>query len=73
MSVGHTLFTPDWHFGIWKSKWRDFNAETFSDVAASVGLSLRTGHNIPQLVGDTNPIMLCSTIGRIIIRHCFNP
>ncbi|KAH3749692.1 hypothetical protein DPMN_184198 [Dreissena polymorpha] len=39
MLVGHTKFTPDWHFGILKSKWR-------------------TGHNIPQLVGDTsNPVV----------------
>ncbi|KAH3782789.1 hypothetical protein DPMN_160709 [Dreissena polymorpha] len=30
-----------------------------SDVAASVGLSSRTGHNIPQLVGDTsNPVVI---------------
>ncbi|KAH3796341.1 hypothetical protein DPMN_149909, partial [Dreissena polymorpha] len=50
----HTKFTPDWHFDIWKSKWRNFNAETLRDVAASVGLSSRTGHNIPQLVGDTS-------------------
>ncbi|KAH3778458.1 hypothetical protein DPMN_179917 [Dreissena polymorpha] len=29
-----------------------------SDVTASVGLSSRTGHNIPQLVGDTsNPVV----------------
>ncbi|KAH3701981.1 hypothetical protein DPMN_076980 [Dreissena polymorpha] len=31
-----------------------------SDVAASVGLSSRIGHNIPQLVGDTsNPVVFC--------------
>ncbi|KAH3705704.1 hypothetical protein DPMN_080782 [Dreissena polymorpha] len=47
MLIRHTKFTPDWHFGIWKSKWRNFNAEMLSDVAASVGLSSRTGHNIP--------------------------
>ncbi|KAH3723955.1 hypothetical protein DPMN_049753 [Dreissena polymorpha] len=59
MLIRHTKFTPDWHFGIWKSKKRNFNAEILSGVAASVGLSSRTGHNIPQLVGDSsNPVVI---------------
>ncbi|XP_052267081.1 uncharacterized protein LOC127868930 [Dreissena polymorpha] len=49
MLIRHTKFTPDWHFGILKLKWRNFNAEMLSDVAASVGLSSSTSHNIRQL------------------------
>ncbi|KAH3824278.1 hypothetical protein DPMN_126112 [Dreissena polymorpha] len=41
-----------------KEKIRNSNAQLLSDVAASVGLSSRTGHNIRQLVGDTsNPVV----------------
>ncbi|KAH3806326.1 hypothetical protein DPMN_134645 [Dreissena polymorpha] len=28
MLIRHTKFTPDWHFGIWKSKWREFSDST---------------------------------------------
>lgn len=52
MEAGHTKFSPDWHFGLWKLKWRNFTAETMNDVAESVRMSSRNGHNIPQLVND---------------------
>lgn len=28
MVAGHTKFSPDWHFGLWKSRWRRVDAET---------------------------------------------
>ncbi|KAJ8297607.1 hypothetical protein KUTeg_024138 [Tegillarca granosa] len=52
MEVGHTKFHPDWHFGLWKVKWRHCTAETLQDVSNSVVASSRNGHNIPQLVND---------------------
>ncbi|XP_052818350.1 uncharacterized protein LOC128244378 [Mya arenaria] len=47
-----TEFHPDWHFGLWKNRWRKSNAETIGEVGATVTSSSRSGHNIPQLVGD---------------------
>ncbi|KAJ8316113.1 hypothetical protein KUTeg_006127 [Tegillarca granosa] len=52
MEAGHTKFHPDWHFGLWKVKWRMSTVETLEEVAESVTKSSRNGHNIPQLVGD---------------------
>lgn len=52
MVAGHTKFDPDWHFGVWKVKWRSSTAETISEVAETVHHSSRKGHNIPQLVSD---------------------
>ncbi|XP_062605029.1 uncharacterized protein LOC134268076 isoform X2 [Saccostrea cucullata] len=52
MVAGHTKFEPDWHFGVWKVHWRNTYAETISQVAESVRTSSRSGHNIPQVVGD---------------------
>lgn len=52
MVAGHTKFAPDWHFGIWKSKWRHCDAETIGDVASTVRLSSKSGHNIPHLTCD---------------------
>ncbi|XP_053397260.1 uncharacterized protein LOC128556374 [Mercenaria mercenaria] len=52
--AGHTKFAPDWHFGVWKVKWRDSNAETMTQVAGTVRESSRGGHNVPQLVDDTD-------------------
>jgi hypothetical protein len=28
MIAGHTKFEPDWHFGVWKLRWRNSTAET---------------------------------------------
>lgn len=52
MVAGHTKFAPDWHFGVFKVKWRDSDAETMDDIARVVTSSSRNGHNIPQLVND---------------------
>nr|XP_034320612.1 uncharacterized protein LOC117687723 [Crassostrea gigas] len=52
MEAGHTKFNPDWHFGLWKVKWRHSNVKTLAEIAASVLKSSRNGHNVPQLVDD---------------------
>lgn len=52
MEVGHTKFHPDWHFGVWKVKWRVSTVETMTELADSVSKSSRNGHNIPQVVND---------------------
>ncbi|CAC5396523.1 unnamed protein product [Mytilus coruscus] len=52
MIVGHTKFEPDWHFRVWKVKWRNSTAETMTDIADSVNKSSRNVHNISQLVKD---------------------
>ncbi|OWF36672.1 hypothetical protein KP79_PYT03019 [Mizuhopecten yessoensis] len=52
MIAGHTKFDPDWHFGVWKLRWRSSDVETLQEVAQSVMKSSRNGHNIPQLVQD---------------------
>ncbi|XP_062615789.1 uncharacterized protein LOC134277475 [Saccostrea cucullata] len=52
MEAGHTKFHPDWHFGLWKVKWRGTTAENLEEVAKSVAHSSRNNHNIPQLVED---------------------
>ncbi|XP_053374055.1 uncharacterized protein LOC123563558 [Mercenaria mercenaria] len=52
MIAGHTKFEPDWHFGIWKNRWRRVNAETLHDIADTVDQSSKKGHNIAQLVND---------------------
>ena len=52
MIAGHTKFAPDWHFGIWKVKWRDSDVETLAEVANSVRCSSRGGHNQTQLIDD---------------------
>ncbi|KAJ8303681.1 hypothetical protein KUTeg_018791 [Tegillarca granosa] len=59
MEAGHTKFHPDWHFGLWKVKWRMSTVETLEEVAESVTKSSRNGHNIPQLVGDAErPVII---------------
>lgn len=52
MIAGHAKFEPDWHFGVWKLKWRNSNVETLTEVAESVHKSSKNGHNIPQIVQD---------------------
>ena len=52
MEAGHTKFHPDWHFGLWKVRWRGSTVETMTEMAESVSQSSRGGHNIPQLVDD---------------------
>ena len=34
MIAGHTKFDPDWHFGVWKVKWRNSRAENMHDVGS---------------------------------------
>lgn len=57
MEAGHTKFSPDWHFGLWKMKWRHSTAETLDEVAESVRRSSRNGHNIPQLINDAEKLV----------------
>ncbi|XP_052760849.1 uncharacterized protein LOC128203463 [Mya arenaria] len=52
MEAGHTKFSPDWHFGLWKVKWRASNGETLEEVADTVRKSFWGGYNIPHLVND---------------------
>lgn len=52
MEAGHTKFHPDWHFGLWKVRWRNSTVETLTEMAESVAASSRSNHNIPQLVDD---------------------
>ncbi|XP_070191657.1 uncharacterized protein [Littorina saxatilis] len=50
--VGHTKFDPDWHFGLWKVKWRRSTSECMNDVVESVRRSTRQSHNLPQVCKD---------------------
>lgn len=52
MEAGHTKFNPDWHFGLFKAKWRHCSVETLEQVAGCVLQSSKNRHNIPQLVKD---------------------
>ncbi|KAJ8313655.1 hypothetical protein KUTeg_008216 [Tegillarca granosa] len=36
MEAGHTKFHLDWHFGLWKVKWRTTTIETLKELADSV-------------------------------------
>ncbi|XP_052278906.1 uncharacterized protein LOC127877264 [Dreissena polymorpha] len=57
MEAGHTKFSPDWHFGLWKVRWRNTTVNSLEDVVETVRLSSRNGHNIPHLVQDPeNPV-----------------
>ena len=59
MEAGHTKFSPDWHFGLWKIKWRHTTTETLPEISSSVSRSSRNGHNLPQLVQDSEkPVVL---------------
>ena len=48
MEAGHTKFNSDWHFGLWKVKWRNSTVETLDEIASSI----TNHHNVPQLVDD---------------------
>ena len=52
MEAGHTKFHPDWHFGLWKVRWRHSTVETLEEMAHSVVASSKNKHNLPQLVDD---------------------
>ena len=58
MEAGHTKFNPDWHFGLWKVKWKHSTVETLDEIAASLSKWTRNGHNIPQLVLDPDAPVL---------------
>uniref|UniRef100_A0A8W8JFQ8 Uncharacterized protein n=1 Tax=Magallana gigas TaxID=29159 RepID=A0A8W8JFQ8_MAGGI len=45
--------SQDWHFGLWKVKWRHSTAETLDEVTEPVKRFSRNGRNIPQLINDT--------------------
>ena len=53
MEAGHTKYSPDWHCGLWKMKWRHITAETLPELSSSVSRSSRNGHNLQQLVQDS--------------------
>ena len=38
MEAGHTKFNPNWHFGLWKVKWRHSTVETLDEIAAIVSI-----------------------------------
>ncbi|OWF53928.1 hypothetical protein KP79_PYT00387 [Mizuhopecten yessoensis] len=70
--AGHTKFDPDWHFGVWKLRWRSSVVETLQEVALSVMKSSRNGHNIPQLVQDDDkPIKF--TDWKTYLKQYFKP
>ncbi|OWF49852.1 uncharacterized protein LOC110451161 [Mizuhopecten yessoensis] len=72
MIAGHTKFDPDWHFGVWKLRWRSSDVETLQEVALSVMKSSRNGHNIPQLVQDDDkPIKF--TDWKTYLKQYFKP
>ena len=72
MVAGHTKFEPDWHFGIWKCRWRNSNADTLQDIAQTVAHSSRGGHNIPQLTtDDTDPVTFSNW--RLFLGQFFKP
>ena len=48
MEAGHTKFHPDWHFGLWKVKWRAASVENMKEMALSVSASSRNCHNIVE-------------------------
>ena len=51
----------DWHFWLWKMKWRYITAETLPEISSSVSRSSRNGHNLPQLVQDSEkPVVFCN-------------
>ncbi|XP_052771181.1 uncharacterized protein LOC128210867 [Mya arenaria] len=50
MLAGHTKFSCDWHFGVWKNRMRHMDAETVEEVASTEAMSSRNGHNIPHIV-----------------------
>ncbi|KAJ8322420.1 LOW QUALITY PROTEIN: hypothetical protein KUTeg_000029 [Tegillarca granosa] len=59
MEAGHTKFHPDWHFGLWKVKWRTATVETLKELGDSVTKSSRNEHDIQQLVTDSEcPVTL---------------
>ena len=61
MEAGHTKFSPDWHFRLWKMKWRHITAETLPEIFFSVSRSSRNGHNLPQLVQNSEkPVVFYS-------------
>lgn len=52
MLVGHTKFSPDRFFGLFKKAYRRSTVSTIFEISRQVELSTATGQNIPQLVRD---------------------
>ena len=51
--AGHTKFSPDLGFGLFKKKYSKTAVSTLDDIADCVHRSSsQTKHNLPQLVGD---------------------
>lgn len=74
MVAGHTKFNPDWHFGVWKVKWRYSTAETINlkEAVETVWHSSRKGHNIPQLMSyPQKPVHFRNW--KLYLQHFFKP
>ena len=50
--VGHTKFSPDWCFGLFKQMYRKTKVGIIYDITDVVKQSARVNH--PQLIGDYN-------------------
>ena len=50
LMVGHTKFSPDWCFGLFKQIFRKTKVGNIHDIADVVKQSARVNH--PQLIGD---------------------
>ena len=49
--AGHTKFSPDWAFGLFKQRFRRSHISALRDIEEACRSSTFTGVNIPQLVG----------------------
>ena len=52
MIVGHTKFSPDRFFGLFKKAYRQSTVDAIFQIARLVEMSRTTDQNIPQLVRD---------------------
>ncbi len=50
--TGHTKFSPDWCFGLFKQSYRRNRVSCLNDIAEVVNKSTVSGVNVAQLVGD---------------------
>ncbi|XP_052776068.1 uncharacterized protein LOC128213965 [Mya arenaria] len=72
MLAGHIKFSCGWHFGVWKNRWRHMDAETIEEVASTVAMSSRNGHNIPQIV-DGNSKQMSFYVWSTFFKGIFKP
>ena len=52
MIAGHTMFSPDWCFGLLKQKYRRCPVSSLKDLVRVTNTSTATGVNVAQLVGS---------------------